>query len=230
MIKNLAFPPITRKNKILEVSPLKHSYGIKVTITELSGRFSLTGNQYIEKIISFHEDNPLRLGEFIDALTHPDVLHPIHKDVRISPFGDNSGYWIHITWEGWHENEIKLLPANKAFPELKEMVMILNAVQSRASTLIKAGEKMLLKNTEISQEEIENFFRKCSQFLVDAFSEILPVNPWTLRGFLPLPFRRLTIGRFKDNQTLSIRLSPAEARRLARFVSLVSGLKETSGH
>jgi len=213
---------VVRRNRVLEVSPLD-GRGIELDMTMFGRGFSVAGGREIDAAIRLRETDPIRLWDLADALSCPEILHPVHKDVRISPFGDDSKFWVQIRWEGWHENELNLPEYSR--PELAELLVMLNSLEKRAKDLKDKGARLLRRHGKNGPGQAsEDFYRKAAQLLVDVFSEIMPVNPWVLRGFLPTPFRRLTIGRFKNNDYLSIRLSPSEARRLAKFTALCSGV------
>ena len=207
---------VVRKNKTLKVK--RSLQGVQFEFIKYSNKLTATGTPEVETRIQVTENIPERLWDIIDGITQPDLLHPVYKDINISPFGIDGNYWLHIRWEGWHEEEIKQkFPMPEKYPEILETVTILKNIKSRIEKLQEKGEKLLNK-IEITSEEIENYCRLSAYLLLDLFSELLPVNPWTLRGFLPLPFRRITIGKFQNQQKLSIRLSPQETRRLSRFL------------
>jgi len=160
------------------------------------------------------------MWELIDALTHPDVLHPVYRDIKISPFGDEGKLYLHIKWEGWHSDEIDQRFAEKLDKELVEVYQAIYNLSERINTVRREMEEAAKK--AVSDDTKLELMRKAAKLLSDCVSELLPDSPWTSRGLVGAPFRKLTLGKFNTSQKISIRLSPSEARRFARVVEMCS--------
>jgi hypothetical protein len=178
----------------------------------------VVGYQEVELFLRVRESSVVRMWDLIDALTQPDVLHPIYRDIKISPFGDEADMWLHIKWEGWHADEIRRLDLE---PDVKELLGVLSHIEERAQR-IRDELTRALENGDLSENTKGEFMRKTALLLTDCIAQLLPENPYPARGLLATPFRKLTLGRFNTAQSISIRLSPGEARRLARVVEIVA--------
>ena len=209
---------IARLNRVLEVEPLSGP-GFIMTFSRYTGRYTVTGTQELELSLMVTQTDLIQMWELIDALTQPDVLHPVYRDIKISPFGDDGKYWLHVKWEGWHADEIEEKLLNTADPDLKELYEVLENFKQRAEQIQQriADPHPMDDNTKVE------IARKVARLLSDCVNELLPESPWTARGLVGAPFRKLTLGRFNANQSISIRLSPSEARKLARVVEACCG-------
>jgi len=207
---------ISRMNRVLELEPDTGAFNL--TLTRYTGRFTVVGYQEVDFFLSLRESSITRMWDLVDALTHPDVLHPLYRDMKISPFGDEGDMWLHIKWEGWHADEIKEVEVE---PNMKELLAVLNSIAERA-TRIKDSLISSLKNGDVSENTKVELLRKTVLLMTDCIAQLLPENPYPARGLIGTPFRKLTLGRFNTSQSISIRLSPSEARRLARVIELVA--------
>jgi len=193
-----------RKNKVLIVRKLNDGFGFYCG--KIEKKFSFIDNISLKEEISFIEDNLIRVGDLIDALTKADVLHPIYLDIIISPIGRGGKYKMHIKWEGYGNEILKFLPEN-ILPSQKDLIEGLEILGHRC-----------LEMAERIKEPIEKAYEKAYTILGPLFLEIF--FPGLIRGpFLKFPFRKITISDFKGKKSFSIRLTPFEARRLARFLS-----------
>jgi hypothetical protein len=208
---------ISRMNRVLEVEPDPEHHSLTLTLTRYSGRITVTGSMELESFLTVRESSVTRMWELIDALTQPDVLHPIFRDIKISPFGDDGTIWLHVKWEGWHADEIEVLDTT---PDMKDLLEALMRIETRSRKLKE--ELVLALREEMSENTKAEFIRKVALFLTDCIAQLLPENPYPARGLLAAPFRKLTLGHFNNSDSLSIRLSPSEARKLARVVEMVS--------
>ena len=95
--------PKRNKNFIVKFSPDK---GFHFHFKQISNRLSITGEEIIEKEYKFYENDYFKIGELIDALKYPDVLHPITKDIQISPFSTENKYVLFIKWIGWEQKNL----------------------------------------------------------------------------------------------------------------------------
>jgi len=198
-----------RKNKLLVVRRLDEGFGF--VAGRLKRSFSLTADLPFEEEISFVEDDAIRIGDLIDALTNPDVLHPVHLDTMISPIGRGGKYKMHIKWEGYGDETKRYLP-DGLLPSEKDLIEGLEAFGRRC---LETAEK--LKRAGGSGERL---YERAYSILGPLFLEIFFPGLTTRAPFLRCPFRRLTVSDFKGKKNFSIRLTPSESRRLARFFSL----------
>ena len=196
-----------RKNSIFVVKALDYGFAF------MGGRvrYSLTGETTLDEEISFVEDNPLRIGDIIDAISSPEVLHPLHLDIMISPIGRRGQYRMHVKWEGYDENlSLKLREEDRSVSraELVDALRMLAEGAERIADSLRDGRITVKKAHE-----------KAYQVLGTVFLEVL--FPGLIRGpMLRFPFRRVTIQDFRNEKRFTIRLTPFEARRLCRFLSL----------
>ena len=82
------------------------SGAVKFDFVVYSKRYNAAGEPEINARMEVIERKITRLWEIIDLLTHPDILHPVHKDGRVQLFGENNTHWVHVRWEGWNIQEI----------------------------------------------------------------------------------------------------------------------------
>lgn len=207
---------IARLNRVLEVEPVRG--GFIMTLTKYTGRYTVTGSQEIELSLSVRQTDLIQIWELIDALREPDVLHPIYRDIKISPFGDDGKMWLHVKWEGWHADELDEGVLQKLDPEMKSLYEVLENLKERAQRI----QDQIRRAASSDNTRLE-VLRKTVRLLADCLSELLPESPFSARGLAGAPFRKLTLGRFNTSQSISIRLSPSEARRLARVCELCCG-------
>ena len=213
---------IVRLNRMLELEPLEHMKGFKLSLTEYTGHFTVTGGREIKVHLSTVQTDTIQMWELIDALTQPDVLHPIYRDIRISPFGDEGKLYLHVKWEAWHSDET-LPELMDSDPDMRELYVSLSNLIDRAERIRKEIEEKIRNREQIADDTRFELVRKTLRIMADVLTEILPESPWRLRGLIGAPFRKLTLGKFNTDQYVSIRLSPSEARRLARMVKICSG-------
>lgn len=213
---------IIRLNRMLELEPFNENKGFLLSMTEYTGRFTVTGMQEVKLSLSVTQTDTIQMWELIDALTQPDVLHPVYRDIKISPFGDDGRFYLHIKWEGWHSDEIDERLSQVLDSEMRTLYIGLQNLVDRAESIKKTIEEKA-RQGEISEDTKLELMRKTANLLADSLGELLPESPWASRGLVGAPFRKLTLGRFNTPQRISIRLSPSEARRLARVVRICSG-------
>ena len=179
-----------------------------------TGKFNLNGEQEILNKIEIKENSILKIGELIDALTLPDILHPVLKDTQISPFGKENIYLLHIKWEGWN---LKFL--SKKFPQLKtenlpEMYYLVKELQTLRNFLDK-----FLNDAERKKDmSIENFYRQVLNLFLNTFGSILPDSPWVSRSLAAVPFRTIQIKNFQNQILGKITLTPSDTGNLVRFL------------
>ena len=206
--------PKRNKNLIVKFFPDK---GFYFHFKQILNRLSMTGEEIIEKEYKFYEEDYFRIGEFIDSLKYSDVLHPITKDIIISPFGSDNRYILFVKWVGWEQKQLLYkYPNLKKIekPELKELVVELRRLQGRIEEFLSRAEK--------NQISIENFYRTVINILMNSLSAVFPDNIWTLRALTPTPFRLIQIKKFSDKDDMKIKLTPAETRKLVRFLEFYS--------
>ena len=213
---------IIRLNRMLELEPFDQNRGFAFSMTEYTGRFTVTGTHEVKLSLSLTQTDTIQMWELIDALTQPDVLHPVYRDIKISPFGDDGRFYLHIKWEGWHSDEIDERLSEVFDSEMRNLYIGLQNLVERAESIKRTIEEKA-KQGEISEDTKLELMRKTANLLADSIGELLPESPWASRGLIGAPFRKLTLGKFNSPQHVSIRLSPSEARRFARVVRICSG-------
>ncbi len=201
----------------------------------------LSGRLRFRHHITASETDLGRVWSLYDALVDSSVLHPLHNDIRIAPFGEMSDCWIHIRWIGWDRpgsSRTSVHPdrsgAGDDLPEeyarIRMMLQVLGSVQGKAEDVKTEGVRLQYKLNSIpySQRsdlsgfahEISAFERKFNEILQCTVQELLPFSVWQHRGLLPLPFRLITIRDYGQTPYSPVKLSPSEARRLAHYLKI----------
>ncbi len=191
--------------------------------------------------ITASETDPGRVWALYDALVDSSVLHPLHNDIKIAPFGEMSECWIHIRWIGWDRpgtSKTSVHPERSGngedlpeeYARLRMMLQVLESVQGKAEDVKTEGVRLQYKLNSIpySQRsdlsgfahEISAFERKFNEILQGTVQELLPFSVWRHRGLMPLPFRLITIRTYDQTPYCPIKLSPSEARRLAHYIKI----------
>ncbi len=198
--------------------------------------------------ITASETDTGRVWTLYDALVDSSVLHPVHNDIKIAPFGEMSDCWIHIRWTGWDRHgssgtitgpewsaDTDSLP--EEYSKIRLMLQVLEAIQGRAEGVREKGRKLLYRMNSVPYDqrrdmtgfhhEISAFERSFNEILRGAVQELLPFCQWQHRGLLPLPFRLITIRDYSKSPYSPVKLSPSEARRLAHYIKIWLTLKSS---
>ncbi len=173
-------------------------------------KYNIFDEKELTNKISFVEENQIKIWEIIDALTQSDVLHPIYHDTQISPVGRSGKYKIHIRWEGFGE-EIHEYFTEKLPIDQKKLIEDLRILGNR----VLETSNILEKEKDVNKAYIRAF-----EVLFPLFLETIFPNASAKGILLRKPFRRLTISNFRGTEYFSIRLTPSEARKIARFLSI----------
>ena len=200
----------------------------------------LSGRLRFCQHVTASETDPGRVWALYDALVDSSVLHPLHNDIKIAPFGEMSDCWIHVRWVGWdrpgtkkttvspEKTSYETLPTEYA--RLQAMLEVLSSIQGKALAVKEEGKRIAYKLHSIpySQRndlsgmarELSEFERKFNLILQGTIQELLPFSVWKHRGLMPLPFRLITIRSYGLKSYSPIKLSPSEARRLAHYIKV----------
>ena len=174
--------------------------------------YSFEENVNIVKEYVTSEKDFLRIGELIDALKYSDVIHPINRDIQISPFGMENKHFLHIKWQGWNtEHLINKYPQIEKITSTaqREILVELNNMKNHIDKYLR---------TVNEQVKPETFYRKMLHLLINTVTTMLPDSLWGVRGFLPTPFRVIEIKKYSDTTPIFIRLTPFETRKVIRFL------------
>ena len=191
--------------------------------------------------ITASESDPARVWALYDALVDSSVLHPVHNDIKIAPFGEMSDCWIHVRWKGWdrqgssgtsarpeHSAETENMP--EEYERLRMMLQVLEAIRDRTEAVREQGRRLSYRMNSVPyeqrrdmsgfQRELAEFERQVNEILRGTVQELLPFCLWQHRGLLPLPFRLITIRNYSQSPYSPVKLSPSEARRLAHYIKI----------
>jgi len=200
----------------------------------------LSGRLRFQHHITASETDPGRIWALYDALVDSSVLHPLHNDIKIAPFGEMSDCWIHIRWIGWdrpgtsktrispEKTEADALPPDYA--RIHAMLEVLSSIEGKAADAREDGRRLYYKLNSIPYarrkdisgfaHEIAAFERKFNKILQATVQELLPFSVWKHRGLMPLPFRLITTRGYDRTPYSPVKLSPSEARRLAHYIKI----------
>ena len=201
----------------------------------------LSGRLRFKHHITASERDLGRVWSLYDALVDSSVLHPLHNDIKIAPFGEMSDCWIHIRWIGWDRpgtSKTVVRPEKsgqdynqpEVYTRLRMMLQVLESVKALTENVKKEGTGLLyrLNSVPYSQRsdlsgfahEFAAFERRFNEILQGTVQELLPFSLWQHRGLMPLPFRLITIRDYNQSPYSPVKLSPSEARRLAHFLKI----------
>ena len=185
-------------------------------LQELETNYSYEDDSEVIKEYVISEDDYFRIGELIDSLKYPDMLHPITKDSLISPFGKKNRHILHIKWQGWEVKHLidKYQQMKKINDiEQKELLVEINNMKNNLESFLKTVQP---------SSKPETVYRKTLHLLVNSLIAILPDSLWATRSFLPTPFRVISIKKFSDKKPLKIKLTPFESRKVIRYLEKYS--------
>ena len=200
-----------------------------------------SGRLRFNQHITASESDLGRVWSLYDALVDTSVLHPLHNDIKIAPFGEMSECWIHVRWIGWDRpgtSKSAVRPESPAhsddqpeeYARIRMMLQVLDAVQGKAEHVKTEGARLLYRLNSVPYDqrrdlsgfahEISAFERRFNEILQGTVQELLPFSVWKHRGLMPLPFRLITIRSYDQTPYSPIKLSPSEARRLAHYIKI----------
>jgi len=201
----------------------------------------LSGRLRFKHHITASEQDLGRIWSLYDALVDSSVLHPVHNDIKIAPFGEMSECWIHVRWIGWDRpgtSKTAVSPEKSGqdhgqpeeYTRLRMMLQVLESVESFTENVRTQGARLLyrLNSVPYSQRgdlscfahDLAAFERRFNEVLQATVQELLPFSLWQHRGLMPLPFRLITIRNYDQSPYSPVKLSPSEARRLAHYLKI----------
>ncbi len=201
----------------------------------------LSGRLRFSQHITASETDLGRVWALYDALVDSSVLHPLHNDIKIAPFGEMSDCWIHVRWVGWDRPGMKKTTVSPEktsdhdalppeYARLSTMLEVLSSIQEKVGAVRDEGRRLSYKLHSIPYSrrhdlsgvahELSGFERKFNLILQGTIQELLPFSVWKHRGLMPLPFRLITIRSYGMKSYSPVKLSPSESRRLAHYIKI----------